>query len=486
MIQYDTVNVFNTIRYPRDTLSNSIFLSGELGSKSLMLIPVIAGTHVRISADTSNITIRQVPRDFKFDFNDICRPYSLSLDDPVERSIAILLLHIVAAHHTWVPQDCSYEFGKARPQTLNFVTSWLEQDKDMFNREQHELEAKLRRLIASCSDIETATTIFSAVDVDGGGVDHDQFSLVLGNMGIELDAAGMNEVFDTYDLNQDGTIDLSEFCVFLRRHLGTSEARLRDLTHTPCLCLASTPTIRYLPPRAGRLNITVVDGFLKKKVYRTMTDIERQGVEDIASTSGEYSTMMMNGLFGSKIRFHEASAVYAKMFQETRVKSRILSSLLPQLDSTLDARLLVDKSLANDKREKLALQRQLGTACRPMFGRVNGYYMLDCAFVNHPTLSLPLSKPTISFIVFFPFYVLTNFADGQCRRRWTDIALLAYWRSANIMNGREWRCPKLGLGVFRISVRKATPTQLFGMKCTTKSRLLFPWSSPIPCPWWDL
>jgi hypothetical protein len=66
--------------------------------KALMLIPILAGNRVKISAAKCNITIKD-PKCW-FDFDKLIRPYDLDMEDGFERAICIILLHLVAGHQT--------------------------------------------------------------------------------------------------------------------------------------------------------------------------------------------------------------------------------------------------------------------------------------------------------------------------------------------------------------------------------------------------
>lgn len=68
--------------------------------KALMLIPMIAGNRVKLSADRCNINIRSTDKKHCFDFENLIHEYPLHMEDGFERAVAIILLHLVAGHHS--------------------------------------------------------------------------------------------------------------------------------------------------------------------------------------------------------------------------------------------------------------------------------------------------------------------------------------------------------------------------------------------------
>lgn len=66
--------------------------------KALMLVPMIAGNRVKVTAARCNINIRD-PRCW-FDFEKLIREYDLRMEDGYHRAIAIILLHMIAGHHS--------------------------------------------------------------------------------------------------------------------------------------------------------------------------------------------------------------------------------------------------------------------------------------------------------------------------------------------------------------------------------------------------
>lgn len=71
---------------------------GQQGMKALMLIPTLAGNRVKVTAARCNVSIRDVR--CWFDSDALLRNYDLDMSDGFHRAIAIVLLHLVAGHHS--------------------------------------------------------------------------------------------------------------------------------------------------------------------------------------------------------------------------------------------------------------------------------------------------------------------------------------------------------------------------------------------------
>jgi len=126
------------------------------------------------------------------------------------------------------------------------------------------------------------------------------------------------------------------------------------------------------------------DSFKRKAIFRTITNADKDFIEDIASGATDSISMTTFGVTNSKLRLDEALALYHTMALENSSKPKILAKILPQLSNAGDARLLVTKVLKNDRQEMLALKQTLGVAVRPLLGMCNGYYELD--------MSVPLDR----------------------------------------------------------------------------------------------
>ena len=65
--------------------------------RALMLVPIIAGNRVKVSASACNISLRDST--CSFDFEKCIGEYKLDMSKGFERAIVIILLHMIAGHH---------------------------------------------------------------------------------------------------------------------------------------------------------------------------------------------------------------------------------------------------------------------------------------------------------------------------------------------------------------------------------------------------
>lgn len=366
---------------------------GVLGAKALMQVPSVVGSRVALSARGCNVTIRQGnPIDFSFD--DLVRPYNLDLSKPFERAAAVFILNLVACHHTLILTNVEFAegSGSGKMDKLELVPFLCADKEEYFDTMAKEVKQTLDGLLEACSDTETAKEFFDEVDEDGSGeLEPEEFRTLLQSIGIEVDDERLAEVFEKYDTDQGGTLGLPEFYVFLRKQHTDVLKRLDDHLHTPSFTRKGAAkmvngkvdprTPKWLPPVAGRLNLTVADGFKRKPIYRTLSGCDKCYIEAVAAHCTDPSAMTAHGVNNVKLRVEEAFVLFQQMEEETRNKSRILSKLLPQLSHPDEAHLLVAKALRSDRMELLKLKQSLGAALRPLLGTCNGYYILDLSHV---------------------------------------------------------------------------------------------------------
>lgn len=367
---------------------------GVLGAKALMQVPSVVGSRVALSARGCNVSIRHGNNPLNFSFDDLIRSYNLDLSKPFERAAAVFILNLVACHHTLVLTNV--EFAEAssggKMDKLELVPFLCADKEEYFDNMAKEVKQTLDGLLEACSDTETAKEFFDEVDEDGSGeLEPEEFRTLLQSIGIDVDDERLAEVFEKYDTDQGGTLGLPEFYVFLRKQHTDVLKRLDDHLHTPSFTKKGAAkmvngkidprTPKWLPPVTGRLNLTVVDGFKRKPIYRTLSGCDKRYIEAVAAHCTDPSAMTAHGVNNVKLRVEEAFVLFQQMEEETRNKSRILTKLLPQLSHPDEAHLLVAKALRSDRMELLKLKQALGAALRPLLGTCNGYYILDLSQV---------------------------------------------------------------------------------------------------------
>jgi hypothetical protein len=355
----------------------------DQGAKALMMVPIVTGSRIKISA--KNCRVNFVDKKCPFDSNEICKKYEFHLSKPLDHACLSILLFIVASHHTYLIQDFQYTPANAKKaRKLKLIPFWSAEKKSIHSDEtRRRIETNLEHLVFSCGDVEKATELFEEVDRDGSGeIDREEFGQLMEEIGLGLTPEQLDEIYTTYDADDSNTIELDEFLIFLKHEYHSAKDRLRDLTHEPAwydekACAETGVKVRYIPPTSGTVNLSIIDGFTKKDVYRTLSVIDRQNILELAKATSEKSLFTLYGMMGTKIRIEEALTVYQTMICDLQSKIKVLSNLLPQLDSPADARILIAKALNHDKRQMLLLRHTLGSAVKPMTGIVNGYYVLD-------------------------------------------------------------------------------------------------------------
>eukprot|EP00605_Chrysophyceae_sp_TOSAG23-4_P001328 GSChrysophyteH1.ASY1.ANO1.1445.1 assembled CDS len=370
---------------------------GGLGARAVMQVPVMIGSRCKISVANCNIAIpaENDPKDGEaFDFDNLLRVYHLDMTSAFHRAQAFMILYIVACHHTFTIPKWEEEIKGQGKRTVDLVPFLNPDKQEYFTDKQKEVEESLETTIRAASDVDLAVKFFNDIDVDGSGeLDRDEFRQLMDRIGIDLDDERLEDVFDTYDTDQGGTIGVDEFLVFLRRQKVETESRLYDLTQTPAFCEKKDLAFntkdnviqrKYVPSKNGKCTVVVEDSFKRKAIFRTVTSSDKDFIEDIAAAATDAVSMTTFGVAQSKLRLDEALGMYQTMALENANKSKILAKILPSLNSAKDAQLLVAKVLKNNRQEMLSLKQTLGVAVRPLLGMYNGYYELD--------LSVPLDR----------------------------------------------------------------------------------------------
>ena len=81
------------------------------------------------------------------------------------------------------------------------------------------------------------------------------------------------------------------------------------MTEDPILCSSDHPGVKYVPPRHGLLLVTIEDTFTVKKHYRTLTQADRENIQELANQTGDAGAMMGLGINMFKVitynHFHQ-------------------------------------------------------------------------------------------------------------------------------------------------------------------------------------
>lgn len=213
-----------------------------------------------------------------------------------------------------------------------------------------------------------------------GSIDHDELFKLLSKLGVEVDEKVVNNAMITYDLDGQGSLEMAEFLQFLRAQHDEAISRLREMAECPIMCLASNPTVRYIPPRRGVLHLTVTDSFQTSSTQRVLSSFDYNNILKLIKNSGlDVAESFVMALKNMKLRQAEATKVFAHMYAENRDKSKCLGVLLPLMLDSKEARGVVDELIGDDDVEMNKLTSLIGSAIKPILGFYDGFYDLDLA-----------------------------------------------------------------------------------------------------------
>jgi ribosomal protein L12E/L44/L45/RPP1/RPP2 len=356
---------------------------GRAGASMIMQTSIVLGSRVRLTAQSCN-TISIDERCW-YDPGMPCRDYELHLNQPFHRAVAFHLLQTVATHSTLIFADFSYEApgSNGRATKMKMVQSMSKDREKYFDEEQRHILKGLRLMLDAASNSALGTKLFYEADEDNSGrLDKDELQNVLDKIGFTIDSDRLQDILAVFDVDGAGTIDLSEFQSLLKSQHHEVAMRIREMLQYPILATSTHPTVKYVPPRTGILRCSVVDGFVRKKDFYTITAVDQKYAFQMAKGIGDV-LMMTDAVRNSKMRMNEAYAMYKMMYKEVGDKAEVLVKVLPQMMYPHEARQLVSK-VTHDERVQLArLKAAFSVAVRPMFGAYNGYYCLDLSKELH-------------------------------------------------------------------------------------------------------
>jgi Ca2+-binding EF-hand superfamily protein/Ran GTPase-activating protein (RanGAP) involved in mRNA processing and transport len=361
---------------------------GEAGARAVMQVPVLIGNRVKLSAVNCNT----VMRDDKcwYDQGNPCRNYSLDLSKPFERAIAFSVLQVVASHSTNIIAKASYQEPSAKAgafaskQELQFEQTVAKDKEIYFDGHQKALLEGLRTLQEAASDEDRGKELFEEADLDhGGDLDREELLIVMQRLGLAENPERMADILSLFDLDGSGVMQKEEFLEMLTHQSREAGQRIKELIEYPVLSIKGTQK-KYVPPKEGMLNMTVVDGFTEKSNFSVMTSSDQSNALNMAISMGD-SQLVQEAIRSSKIRFSEAETLFRRMYKETGNLAQSVAKLLPQMKSGAEAKQLVSKVTKDDRKLMSQIKQMLGPASKTIFGVPNGYYVLDLAQEYHRT-----------------------------------------------------------------------------------------------------
>jgi hypothetical protein len=313
------------------------------------------------------------------------------MSDGFDRSVALLLCHIIAQHQTLIFQYVDIietnkkgqSNGKIHP--VDLVPVLAKGKERFFDDYQRLVHDTLKMVQLAVSDASTSIRLFQEIDKDGSGeLDKEELADLVTRLGINLSPRRIDEIFYMYDVDQGGTIDMSEFLAFIKSQFNETQSRLKDLTEDPIMVLKHDKTKkRWVPPKHGKIKMKVVHGFAHKPIHKILTSCDKDFIYRVAQDAGENMlTLMSHSVETLKMRLDEGLSIYEVMMKETSNKVDVLVKLLPQITNSSDARQLVSAALQGNRIDILRLKKKMGSCLKPILGMPNGYYLLDLSNKN--------------------------------------------------------------------------------------------------------
>jgi hypothetical protein len=96
---------------------------GELGARAVMTIPAVAGSRVHVSVKYCNISKTDTSSSL-LNFDKICRNYELDMKSPMQRGVMLMLLQIVASHHSYIISKCQYQRANLKVRHYNLIITF--------------------------------------------------------------------------------------------------------------------------------------------------------------------------------------------------------------------------------------------------------------------------------------------------------------------------------------------------------------------------
>ena len=218
---------------------------GEQGAKALMLIPLLAGNRVRVSAARCNINIRDSR--CWFDFDKLIRDFRLNMESGFERAIAIILLHLIAGHHSYIFTKFEHEIpppsnikinpvNPPKPKFKNFdlVQIASKERANYLDEKQRLVLDALQKVQAAAGNIQLALRLFQETDIDGSGeLDKNELGNLMFRMGIRMNEKRLEDLMNKFDVDSGGKIEVNEFLMLLKSQQQDAANRIKELLEQP-------------------------------------------------------------------------------------------------------------------------------------------------------------------------------------------------------------------------------------------------------------
>jgi hypothetical protein len=211
---------------------------------------------------------------------------------------------------------------------LKLVQSVASDRELYFDDEQKSVVAGLRRLSAAASNTKLGEELFYEADADGSGkLDKGELKDVLDKIGFIVDDERLQDILAVFDVDGSGEIEMPDFLGLLKAQVAEANARIKELVEYPMMSLASSPKTKYVPPRTGTLHLKVIDGFIRKKNFYTLSVIDQKYAYKMAKGMGDVM-MMADAVQNARTRYNEAYSMFKTMYKECGDKTAVLVKVI--------------------------------------------------------------------------------------------------------------------------------------------------------------
>ena len=288
---------------------------GIKGCTAMMMIPLVHGGRVSLSAKQCNISFDDPDW---FNFDRLPGRYILQLSNPFERAISLMLLRMVAFHRscvfTHVEYDSTGTAFNSKPQVvkgnkkcitkkLNLISSYYNIEH-LLNDHQRAVATKMRQLIVSATDAVQASKLFEDVDLNkNGSLDKIELGKLISSMGIDFTDFKLRQTMATFDFDGSGSMEVDEFIAFLESSRTEWENHVSDLTMLPIIIVneATESSInntyyvddsnRFIPPNTGALLMDITNERIFKDVFRTLASCDKVYTDKVAEATPDPELM---------------------------------------------------------------------------------------------------------------------------------------------------------------------------------------------------
>jgi hypothetical protein len=207
---------------------------GDMGAKSVMMIPMYVGNRVDVSSNKCNIEVKDAKP--SFDFSKPCKAYNLDLSKPYDRAVAFALMRLVACH-----QSVSLYKATFNNRPMKFAQEMAPVHPRHHNEAQRRCIEEFQRIGGIVNDSLFVEKVFDDIDfARRGKINRLQLTNALLRLGWEFTQQYVDELLSQFDTELQGYISRSDYLMVVKDEAETTALRLRDMMQLPVMVDAET------------------------------------------------------------------------------------------------------------------------------------------------------------------------------------------------------------------------------------------------------